>query len=333
MTSVVDIDTRRRSKVGTWEIELAADYDQYYDEQASSWLVDEILHESVTVMASPPKAGKSALAVGLIAALSNGAPEYLGQAVRGHGSTLIFHTDAGSRREYHARLRAHGANLSKVGYIDGRRMMDTNEQGWLALVEVWASRLADLRLVVIDNVLGVLGDIAPGERLNNFWMRAQDFNSYGAATLVLHHTAVADETGYGKGRRPQGGRSNETNARQIVMLLPPGGNAPRAVLKMEATGNDMPEGGIVRYVELRDLDGSPSVVPSDWRPSNRSGEERSSQRLDKGARIAELAKLYPDATSRNKLAELMYKDHGKELHLAQLTIRDKLRQMELPQVK
>jgi hypothetical protein len=317
-----------------WEAESLAGALARFGKKANPWLVEQLVHRSVTVIASPPKAGKSAFAVGLIAALSSAAPEFLGQPVLCKGESVIFHTDANSREEYTKRLDAHGVDGERVHFVEGRDLTLGPYHEWLARVDHFCTIRPDLRLVVVDNVLGVLGDVSPGERLNQFYSRLQDFNKYDVSVLILHHTAVQDETGFGFGKRPQGGRSNETSARQILMLLPHGKSAPSNVLRLEATGNDLAGGKTQQFVELLDRDDSPTVVISDWRASSERTSKRTEERLDKGERIRELANFImenhkPTPTSRDALAKLIHAKHRgpDDLNLSWYTIRDKLRQM------
>lgn len=311
-----------------WEVHSMHAVETANDYTKPLWLVDGLIHNTVTTFASPPKAGKSTAVGGIAAEMSNGKTEYLGRQIHIDGPcrTVFFTTDAGSQWEYTRRLRALGADPSMISFIDGRYLMEASPIEWDLNVKQLVHSYPALRMIVIDNLLGVMGESTPGKELNRFWLQLQDFNLYGIAVVVLNHTAVQDETGRGMGRRPQGGRSNETSTRHIVMLLPPGNKAPDNILKVVTNGNDVRKNAHRPfYVELRDRNGEPELVLSDWRPQpEKPRVNRAQQTRVKTEKIKQLLPSYEGHNlSDRQIADQIAAGHP-DIEWSAETIRTKI---------
>ncbi len=109
-----------------------------------------------------PKLGKSYATLGLAAAVSRGAPMPHGDVPDGPGSVVLLSAEDDPARVIVPRLKAAGADLSKIHILESIVLADGSEalpslRADVAAIEAAADRLGDCRLIVIDPVSSYLG--------------------------------------------------------------------------------------------------------------------------------------------------------------------------------
>ena len=237
-----------------------------------TFLLDDLVHSSATLLYGPAKAGKSHLVVELVTAISRGT-HWHGHVVHGgRRPVLVLSSDPGSRAEYSRRFGA--AVDSTVGLAAPPRVGDFSS--WRRV----ASEAADARvgLVVLDNLYSWArqADINANAEVGAALECLDEITNVGISLLVVHHTTKNSST-------PAGTHAIEANFRHLVGLTGKGDLVVR--------GNDVPEaryrlcreGGATRQVfeGVRDAD-EPSV--------NSSGSARKVARRDARAQRVEQAR-------------------------------------------
>jgi putative DNA primase/helicase len=116
----------------------------------------------LTTMAGDPKNGKSMTTLDVAGRLSRGAPFPDGSPCE-VGSTIILSAEDDVSRVIVPRLRAMGANLSKIHFIEsvrlgkGREALPSLDQD-VEAIEREAKKLGDCKLIVVDPVSAYLGN-------------------------------------------------------------------------------------------------------------------------------------------------------------------------------
>ena len=151
------------------------------------YVVEGFLPQGLALLASPPKYGKSWLAMQLCLAVSQGQP-FLGMPTR--QATCLYLALEDGRQRLQKRLARLGGQGSRTLYFETKAI--TLAEGLLAYLESFQARHPDCRLVVVDTLQKVRGEAAPSSSAY-----AADYADLGAlkayadrqgvCLLVIHH--------------------------------------------------------------------------------------------------------------------------------------------------
>lgn len=171
---------------------------------APEMLVSELIPAGLSLLASPPKLGKSWMALGLGAAVATGA-KWLGRSIPKPGRVLYLDAEAP--------LQVSQARQRQIGWPDGADGLHiTVTTGWQLTkdhindLEAYRQRYSDLRLVICDTLERVIPP-ATGGRMDSYQAGVlrlapiQEWcSSSGVSVLLIHHTrkggASAGEESY-----------------------------------------------------------------------------------------------------------------------------------------
>lgn len=195
------------------------------------FLVDGIVHRSMTLIHGQTTAGKSMLAMSLAVAVASGATDWNGQALTGCGPVAYVGGDPGVKYEAYDRLKRVENDLGdgEIRIIVPER--PTRRQAW----EEIADHSAGCRLLILDN----LTQFVPGSLNDDMAVRAvmEELTALtrdGMAVLVLAHTSdKRNEHGYAPDK-PAGSFSIRSIPRWFVSLDRKEGSHVQAKL----AGND-----------------------------------------------------------------------------------------------
>jgi len=162
---------------------------------APRWAVPGLIAEGVTLLAGPPKVGKSWLSLGLGLAIASGTPA-LGNIPTDPGPVLYLALEDTPRR-----LQSRMRKVLTGGRASGDLTLDTwcptFSEGGAAYITGWLEENPDARLVVIDVFTKVRGSPPPGA--NSAYeadyaaigaiKRLAD--AYSVAILLVHHVRKA----------------------------------------------------------------------------------------------------------------------------------------------
>ena len=117
------------------------------------YVVEGFLPQGLALLASPPKYGKSWLAMQLCLAVSQGQP-FLGMPTR--QATCLYLAVEDGRQRLQKRLARLGGQGGRTLHLETRAI--TLAEGLLAYLESFQARHPDCRLVVVDTLQKVRGD-------------------------------------------------------------------------------------------------------------------------------------------------------------------------------
>lgn len=184
--------------------------------EAEPYLIDGFLSSTATIIAGDPKAGKTTLVAGAVAALLRGDESFLGLAVTGHLGRVVFGvTDAGARSEL--RKRFHGLGLDDRIDVFDAALMESDD--WPLLAEYLVAQKVDL--YVHDNVgngLGLAEDIAEARTARLVVERFKAIQSRGVTVLLVTHTAKGNQDGRNTASAPIGGRPFAAWPRSVAVV-------------------------------------------------------------------------------------------------------------------
>jgi hypothetical protein len=158
------------------------------------WAVPEILPEGVTILAAPPKKGKTKMALDISVAVASGG-RALGTIPVERGDVLYLALEDGPKR-LQQRLRSLLAGGSVPPGLDLATEWPKADAGGVEAIEQWLKEHPGARLIVIDT----LKRIRPREQ-GNSRLYDTDYDAlaplgdlahkYGVCILVIHHTRKA----------------------------------------------------------------------------------------------------------------------------------------------
>ena len=131
------------------------------EEKPIDWLWYPVLPMGmVCLFAGVPKVGKTFVIVAIAGAISRGAPLPLDES-RGSGSVILLSAEDDLAKTLKPRLRAAGANMSKVHFLRSMLLQDGSEalpslRSDLEAIEIAARSLGDCKLIVIDPITAYL---------------------------------------------------------------------------------------------------------------------------------------------------------------------------------
>lgn len=207
--------------------------DSTLDGVPAAFLVEGILHRSVTLFYGQTKSGKSTLAASLAVALASGQETWLGRPVApdAHGPVAIVCGDPDSLFEYKERLFR---VRDEIG--DGRITLispwrPTEPAGWEEVRS--AVMAAGARVVIIDNLSQfVSGSLSDDDLIKAFYMEVDKFARQGIAVLVLAHVSEKPAVDGKSQRLPHGSSFIRYGPRWWALVWAGGGKC-----RLEFDGN------------------------------------------------------------------------------------------------
>jgi RecA-family ATPase len=127
------------------------------------WLwKDRVPLGMLTLFAGDPKCGKSFVTIHLAAAVSRGASLLFGDPPDGPASVVILNAEDDPARTIVPRLKAAGADLSRIHIIEAVQLDDGTEalpslRSDIEKIEEAVSSMGDCRLIIIDPISAYLG--------------------------------------------------------------------------------------------------------------------------------------------------------------------------------
>jgi putative DNA primase/helicase len=173
------------------------------EEKAVEWLWEgRVPLGTASLWAGAPKRGKSFVSLTLAAAVSRGAPMPGGPIPAGPASVVLMSAEDDASRTIKPRLRAAGADLSRIQNLESILPNDGGEtlpslRHDLELIEAAADSLGDCRLIVIDPVTAYLGgvdDHRNGELRGVLLRLMKAAERLGAAVVLLSHLSKSAST-------------------------------------------------------------------------------------------------------------------------------------------
>lgn len=179
---------------------------------SGQWLVEGLICDSMTLIYGMPKAGKSALAVNIAAALSKGQPVFGITPSTGSKplNIAVIGSEMNLESEYAERLSALDADLDRIGieYVGA--------SGEISSDTLVRARYGAIDLAIIDNFQGFTdgGDNVDAATVNTVQRKLQPLVDAGVPVVLIHQ--ASSWSGKGKNSRPQGNTQIEAMARWLV---------------------------------------------------------------------------------------------------------------------
>lgn len=208
------------------------------------FLVEGLVHGSVSLLYGMTNAGKSTLAGSLAIGVAAPDASWHGQAITRHGHVLVVAGDPDGEREWTHRLRqGHQADNSISLYAPNRPAIP---QTWEEVRLI--ARQTSSVLVVLDNLSAfVPGSLNNDDDIKKLYDRIDGIARDGAAVLLLAHTS--EKSGeYGPSRLPMGSSFIRFGPRWWIYV-----HRQRGVLLLDMEGND----GQPWQMTLTEPDGTP----------------------------------------------------------------------------
>jgi hypothetical protein len=227
------------------------DMNSTLDDVPDSFLIEGVLHRSVTLIYGQTMAGKSTIAASIAVALATGKTEWAGRTVSpsGHGPVVIVCGDPDSRYEYQERLfKVRDEFTAASQYIElVAPYRPTRPEGWEQIRRVVDETGA--KTVIIDNLSQfTAGSLSDDDLVKQFYAEVDEFARRGIAVLVLAH--VSDKKGPDgqASRLPIGSSLIRFGPRWWALAWKGGGK-----VHLEFSGN----GGGGWWLDLTEPDGTP----------------------------------------------------------------------------
>lgn len=282
-----------------------------------AFLIGDLLTSRITVLSGEPKAGKTLLAVGMVTALLNGDPEFLGLRVHRNMQHVTFGlTDDGATEELYERFLGAVDPDSITSFV----MDDTGS------ADYWTNLAKDLKesgteLFVLDNILGSLAvgdDIAASTTAATVVRNLRPIAQAGIPVLAITHTPKGATEGLTVASSPIGGRAIAGGARGIVVLrysnkhgrvIETAINRARVDLRLNVEVRRLAEDSDVPVWTLRE----PKATPT-------SGKRVRSRRADSAETARQITERavaeQPPVASLRALADLYAEEYGWSAHHA-----------------
>lgn len=212
------------------------------------FVVDGLVHQSMTLLYGRTCAGKSTLAAGLAAALANGHSTWLGHKINAAGPLRVgvIAGDPLGAREYTRRLVGTGAIGNGVVDVN-EPYRPTREETWDEVRDV--AEANQWQFVILDNLSAfVPGSLNNDDDIKALYMQVEAFPRAGVPVLILAHSSDKASTG-SYSRIPLGSSLIRFGPRWWVCANRRGGK-----LHLDCDGNEGTPHGII----LSEPDGTPS---------------------------------------------------------------------------
>jgi energy-coupling factor transporter ATP-binding protein EcfA2 len=256
---------------------ITSDYD--LSEEPLPFLVDGIIHESMTLLYGQTCSGKSTIAAALAVALANGETHFLGRKIANDGQRMTVGIVAGDpcgAREYTRRLVETKAIGSGRVYVN-EPYRPTRHETWDEVRD--AAQQYGWQFVVVDNLSSfVPGSLNDDVSVKLFYEQIEQFPRDGIPVLVVAHTS--DKwTDRGPSRIPMGSSLIRFGPRWWCNAYRSGG-----YLQLEYDGNE----GTPHRITVNEPNGIPSFeVVRTADTDELRGQRRSVETLAKRAGIRE----------------------------------------------
>jgi hypothetical protein len=284
------------------------------------WVIEGLWSTLPTILYGKSEHGKSFFTVGMLAALVNREPTFIGKTVTSapYGwRPLVLTTDIGSDEEYAERLYAvAGGNAEAVEYVEARGL-DHEDWNQVRKHMVQTGR----NLLVIDNATSAVpGDHNAGETVRAFFDEVWDFHRDGIPTLIVCHES--EKFTYGPAS-PMGHSAYVQSARWRLhirkqgntgrVLTPQGNVGPRVEIKLRTPGD------VARFTVVEEFD---SGALEERR------EAREKARLDANAELADEIVSRFQGVSKSDVARTLAEERGgTETHWRNNVINRNLRDL------
>jgi len=167
------------------------------ESEGLQWLIPELLPKGETIiLAAPPKAGKTLLAIDAAFAMATGEAGFLGQQVS-RGKVLLISADES--------LTSTRAKLLKRGFRSGDNDIRVIPKWTIDSLDVLEKHLEDFRpdVVIIDSLRRITHGSQVSENsaefADNIYTLKETIGRYGASGILIHHTNKNSEAmGVGK---------------------------------------------------------------------------------------------------------------------------------------
>ncbi len=226
---------------------LTKDFD--LTDEPLPFLVDGIIHESMTLLYGQTCSGKSTVAASLAIALANGTTHFLGRQVERNGQPLtvgIVTGDPNGGREYKRRIIESG-HLGKnaVIYVSEPHR-PTRRETWDEVHEVADEQ--GWQFVIVDNLSSfVPGSLSDDVSVKAFYEQIEDFPRREIPLLLVAHTS--DKwSDHGPSRIPMGSSLIRFGPRWWINAYRTGG-----YLHLDFDGNE----GTPHSIVVNEPDGNP----------------------------------------------------------------------------
>jgi hypothetical protein len=218
------------------------------DREPPPFLIEGVLHRSVTLLYGQTMAGKSTLAASMAVALAGGHGSWLGQPITpdGNGPVVIVTGDPDGRREYKTRLYSVQDELGDGEIRICAPYRPTRPDGWEEVRAVVAAHKA--KVVILDNLSAfVPGSLNDDDTVKLFYQEVDKIARGGVAVLVIAHVSEK-RTDQGPARLPYGSSFIRFGPRWWGLMWVSGER-----LRIEFDGND----GAPWNMDLTAPDGTP----------------------------------------------------------------------------
>jgi len=293
-------ETRRGKYTSTTLI--TRDYD--LGNEPPPFLVDGIVHQSMTLLYGQTCSGKSTLAASLAIALANGRADFLGRPIANDGQKLTVGVVAGDpmgAQEYARRLVQHG-DIDQGRIYLNEPFRPTRRETWDEVRDTAYSQ--GWQYIIVDNLSSfVPGSLSDDDKVKMFYNELDEFPREGIPVLVVAHTSEkSGEHGYS--RVPMGSSLIRFGPRWWCYLHRSGG-----YLHLDFDGNE----GMPHRVIVTEPDGRPrfdvvGVTTGDELASQRRA--RSKATLDKNAEIGRFVARLGDGMTGKAKAERIAAEFG-----------------------
>lgn len=171
-------------------------YDWLADADPDQWVVEGLIHNTLTMLTAKREVGKSLVTTDLAPVLTRGEDTWLGRKVKPGFPDRIYYlvTDAGTERDTSRRVVELGVPKGSVTVARVRRGP--------AEVAQWREFGEKLRedgygLVVVDNGTGLVHDIVKPEYVNPLFDGLKELTDAGLAVLLVHHEPKGGQSAAG----------------------------------------------------------------------------------------------------------------------------------------
>ena len=245
-----------------------------------SFRVPGLIHGTLTGLVGEPAAGKSALAVCLIASGLASGGTFLGRSWAERPDRVVLcTTDAGGLAEYANRLNELG--VSDMATADRLHLVEdppTATAGWAAIRQ--RTGLTSRSLVIIDNLTGFMPDINSTKDAHAFFgaIRAALIQHGVGVVVVAHKSEKFGERG--KARTPMGTTAISAYLRHAVFV-----DRATEGVRLTTWGNECPAPEVLHLVRKGSSAAAYEVVAEEL--ASATAARRRAETMDERAAIAD----------------------------------------------
>ena len=166
--------------------------DTTLEDVPEGFLIDGVLHRSLTLIYGQTNVGKSTIAASIAVALATGKNEWLGRSVSpaAHGPVVIVCGDPDSCYEYQERLyKVRDEFTDKSQHVEFvAPFRPVSPEGWEQVRSVVTETRA--KVVIVDNLSAFIGGTLSDDALiKQFYIEMDRFTRLGIAVLVLAYVS------------------------------------------------------------------------------------------------------------------------------------------------